>query len=118
VLAERAAIAALDSDRAWVNERVNEVVANRSDFRAELAKRGIASLESSANFVLVPVDDCGATSSRLERAGIRVRAMPGLAGIGDAIRIAIGPWDMMQRCLDALGNVDMSQLATTSREAT
>lgn len=117
-LAERAAIAALDSDRAWVDERVNEAVANRSRFRAELAKRGIASLESSANFVLVPVDDCGATSSRLERVGIRVRAMPGLAGIGDAIRIAIGPWDMMQRCLDALGNADMSQLATTSREAT
>lgn len=117
-LGERAAIAALDSDRAWVDERVDEVIANRSDFRAELAKRGFASLESSANFVLVPVDDCGATSSRLERAGIRVRAMPGLAGIGDAIRIAIGPWDMMQRCLDALDSVGMSQLATTSRETT
>jgi histidinol-phosphate aminotransferase len=101
-LGERAAIAALDSDRAWVDERVDEVVANRSDFRAELAKRGFASLESSANFVLVPVDDCAATASRLERAGIRVRALPGLTGIGDAIRIAIGPWDMMQRCLDAM----------------
>jgi histidinol-phosphate aminotransferase len=101
-LAERAAIAALESDRSWVDERVKEVVANRLDFRAELAKRGFASLESSANFLLVPVDDCGGTASRLERAGIRVRAMPDLAGIGDAIRIAIGPWDMMQRCLDAL----------------
>ena len=101
-LAERAAIAALESDRSWVDDRVNEVVANRLDFRAELAKRGLVSLESSANFVLVPVDDCGGTASRLERAGIRVRAMPDLAGIGDAIRIAIGPWDMMQRCLDAL----------------
>ena len=101
-LAERAAIAALESDLGWVTDRVQDVIGNRSRFRAELAERGIASLESSANFVLVPVGDCAAVSRRLERAGIRVRALPGLAGIGDAIRIAIGPWDMMQRCLDAL----------------
>jgi histidinol-phosphate aminotransferase len=101
-LAERAAIAALESDRAWVAERIGEVVANRFRFRTELAKRGIVSLESSANFVLIPVGDCAAVSRRLERAGIRVRALPALSGIGDAIRIAIGPWDMMQRCLDAL----------------
>jgi len=102
-LAERAAIAALESDRHWVADHVNEAIGNRSRFRAELAKRGIPSLESSANFVLVPVADCAAVSRRLERAGIRVRALPGLAGIGDAIRIAIAPWEMMQRCLDALG---------------
>jgi len=101
-LAERAAIAALENDRAWVADRVNDVVANRSRFSTELATRGIASLESWANFVLVPISDCAAVTRRLERAGIRVRALPGLAGIGDAIRIAIGPWDMMQRCLDAL----------------
>ncbi|PYO04340.1 MAG: hypothetical protein DMD30_15860 [Gemmatimonadetes bacterium] len=64
--------------------------------------RGIASLESSANFVLVPVVDCAAVAVRLERVGVRVRALPGLSGIGDAIRIAIGPWDMIQRCLDVL----------------
>jgi histidinol-phosphate aminotransferase len=101
-LAERAAIAALSSDQDWVADRVNDVIVNRSKFRTELAKLGIASLESSANFVLVPVGDCAAVSRRLERAGIRVRALPGLAGIGDAIRIAIGPWEMMQPCLDAL----------------
>jgi histidinol-phosphate aminotransferase len=100
--AERAAIAALESDRGWVANRVNEVIGNRSRFRAELARRGMTSLESSANFVLLPVADCAAVSRRLERAGIRVRAFPGLAGTGDAIRIAIGPWYMMQPCLDAL----------------
>src|SRR3981081_2545969 len=99
---ERAAIAALETDRRWVADHINEAIGNRSRFRAELTKRGMASLESSANFVLVPVPDCAAGTRRLERAGIRVRALPGLAGIGDAIRIAIGPWEMMQRCLDAL----------------
>jgi histidinol-phosphate aminotransferase len=101
-LAERAAVAALESDRKWVVDRANDVITNRARFRAELSKRGIDSLESSANFVLVPLPDCNVTARRLERAGIRVRALPGLAVIGDAIRIAIGPWDMMQRCIDAL----------------
>jgi len=101
-LAERAAIAALKNDRVWVDDRINEVIANGSRFRSELMQGGFASLESSANFVLVPVDDCAAVSRRLERAGIRVRALPQLAGIGDAIRIAIGPWEMMQQCIDAL----------------
>ena len=100
--AERAAIAALGNDRRWVVDRANDVIANRARFRAELSKRGIASLESSANFVLIPLADCAATARRLERAGIRVRALPGLSVIGDAIRVAIGPWDMMQRCVDAL----------------
>jgi histidinol-phosphate aminotransferase len=101
-LAERAALAALGNDRAWVVDRANDVITNRARFRAELSARGIASLESSANFVLVPLADCTATAQRLERAGIRVRALPGLAVIGDAIRVAIGPWDMMQQCVDAL----------------
>jgi histidinol-phosphate aminotransferase len=101
-LAERAAIAALGNDRAWVADRANDVVTNRTRFRAELSTRGIASLDSSANFVLVPVADCTATAGLLERAGIRVRALPALSVIGDAIRVAIGPWDMMQKCVDAL----------------
>ena len=101
-LAEIAAIAAVDSDRAWVTEHVNEVIANRSRFRVELAKHGIGSLESSANFVLIPVNDCAASAGKLERAGICARPFRNLPGIGDAMRIAIGPWNIMQLCLDSL----------------
>jgi len=118
VLAERAAIAALEYDRGWMRDRADEVVANRRRFRAALAERGIESIESAANFVLVPVRDCAVTSANLERLGIRVRALARLTGIGDAIRIAIGPWDMMERCLDALATSDVSELATTSGETT
>jgi histidinol-phosphate aminotransferase len=112
-LAERASIAALENDRAWVTDRVNEVVVNRSRFRAELARRGIGSLESSANFVLLPVNDCATTSRKLERGGICARPFRKLPGIGDAVRIAIGPWDIMQRCLDALE--DPSKVTTPTR---
>jgi histidinol-phosphate aminotransferase len=115
-LAVRASIAALKNDRAWVAEHVDKVIANRFQFRSELAKRGIVSLESSANFVLVPVDDCAAAYQRLERAGICARPLRGLSGIGDALRIAIGPWSMMQRCIDALVAEDVVELATMPGE--
>jgi histidinol-phosphate aminotransferase len=102
-VAERAAIAALENDLSWVSERAKAVVTNRSRFRSDLAIRGVTTLESSANFVLIPVDDCAVAARRFQRAGIGVRALPSLPGIGDAIRIAIGPWELMQRCLEALG---------------
>jgi histidinol-phosphate aminotransferase len=104
-LGERAAIAALENDQPWVVEHVADVVANRARFRQELAVRGMTSLRSDANFVLVPVKDCDAISGELRRLGIGVRALPSLPGIGDALRIGVGPWDLMERCLDALGDV-------------
>jgi len=103
--AEHAAVAALENDQRWVADRVADVVANRARFRKELALRGITSLRSEANFVLVPVKDCAAVSEQLRSLGIGVRALPALPGIGDALRIGIGPWDMMDLCIDALGAV-------------
>jgi len=96
-----------------VTDRINEVIANRSRFRAELGMRGIGSLESSANFVLLPVNDCATTSRKLEQGGICARPFRNLPGIGDAVRIAIGPWEMMQRCLDALE--DPGKVTTTPK---
>lgn len=104
-LAERAAVAALENDQRWVADRAADAVANRVRFRKELALRGITSLRSEANFVLVPVKDCVAVSEQLRSLGIGVRALPALPGIGDALRIGIGPWDMMDLCIDALGAV-------------
>ena len=118
VLAERAAIAALQFDRGWMPDRADEVVENRERFRASLAELGIESLESAANFVLVPVGDSAGTARKLERRGIRPRPLAGLTGIGDAIRIAIGPWRIMERCLDALTASDASELAVPQGQPT
>ena len=101
-ISERAALATLKGERSWVTDRIKEVVVNRSRLRGELKMRGIDALESAANFVLAPVTDCVALAARLERFGVRVRAMPNLSGIGDAIRVAVGPWEMMQHFLEAL----------------
>ena len=103
VAAEAAAAAALTGDIAWVKERASDAVRNRDRFSSELRALGYAPLESSANFVLVPVRDCGKTAEQLRAAGIAVRGFPGLTGIGDAVRITIGPWQLMRECLDALG---------------
>ena len=102
-IAEAVASAVLTEDRGWITERIADVRANRARFAGELTALGYSPLPSEANFVLVPVANCGKSDAILREKGIAVRAMPSLAGIGDALRISIGPWPMMERCLDALG---------------
>jgi histidinol-phosphate aminotransferase len=102
-IGERTAIAALTRDRAWVNEKVGAVLCNRDLFRRGLEKLGLSPLESGANFILVPVADAGRVQERLAASGIAVRAFENLPEIGDALRITIGPWPMMEECLAALG---------------
>ena len=36
---------------------------------------------------------------------MKVRVFRGLTGIGDAVRIGVGPWDIMERLLAALREV-------------
>ncbi len=103
IAAEAAAMAALSEDLKWVRLRADEAIANRERFSSELRALGYSPLPSSANFVLVPVGDCDATMGKLRAAGIAVRGFHAVEGIGDAVRITIGPWEMMQECLDALG---------------
>jgi histidinol-phosphate/aromatic aminotransferase/cobyric acid decarboxylase-like protein len=34
--------------------------------------------------------------------GVAVRPFPGVPGLGDALRITVGPWPMLERALEAL----------------
>jgi histidinol-phosphate/aromatic aminotransferase/cobyric acid decarboxylase-like protein len=52
--------------------------------------------------VLVPVSDATATAARLRRGGIAVRPFTGLRDVGDAVRITVGPWPMLEECLAGL----------------
>ncbi len=104
-LAERMAVAALDEDRAWVAEGVREVLVARDRFVAWLGARGLAPLPTAANFVLVPAMAPADKARALRARGVAVRAFPALAGLGDALRISIGPWDVMERALPALEEV-------------
>jgi len=93
-VAECAAIAALTRDRAWVAERIGLVRHNRERFR-----RDIAALETDANFVFVPAPNAADIARRLREGGIAVRAFD------DGYRVTIGPWDLMQACIDAIGRL-------------
>ena len=99
---ERAALAALTEDREWVAARVAEAVANRERFIAELKAMGLGPLPSASNFVLVPVKDATELARRLRAVGIAVRAFAALPTIGDAVRITVGPWDVMEATLTGL----------------
>ena len=104
-IAERVAIQVLQNDRDWVRDKVARTIRNRRRFTQALVDLGLKPIESEANFVLVPVDDSALMSDELRSRGIGVRSFRGLQGIGDAIRITIGPWEMMSRCINALGEI-------------
>jgi histidinol-phosphate aminotransferase len=101
-LAERAAIAALTEDRAWVGSHIAEVVRIRSRFADALRSLGLAPIESAANFLLIPIPDADRIGAAMRRSGVAVRPMPSLPIVGDALRISIGPWPMMETALAAL----------------
>jgi histidinol-phosphate aminotransferase len=103
--AERAAVAALTLDLDWVRARVREAIENRGRFIDTLRARSLSPLPSAANFVLVPVRDAAAAAGELRRLGVAVRPFPALPRIGDALRISIGPWPMMETVLARLAEV-------------
>ena len=100
--AERAAVATLAQDLEWVGAHVDEAMRNRRAFVSALTELGLAPISSRANFVLVPVAGASDVEARMRVRGVAVRPFASLPGIGDALRITIGPWEMMERCLAAL----------------
>lgn len=102
-LAQRAAVAALTEDRAWVVARAAEAVENRDRLASALRVLGFSALPSAANFLLVPTPKAFDVAERLRSHGIAVRPFRNLPHIGDAFRITAGPWPIMERVLAALG---------------
>jgi histidinol-phosphate aminotransferase len=98
---EAAALAAL-TDEAWLRATVAEAVTCRERFAAALRDVGFAPLPSAANFLLVPVADAMAADRALRSRGIVVRAFMALPGVGDALRITVAPWPVLETVLAAL----------------
>jgi histidinol-phosphate aminotransferase len=80
-------------------------VAARDRFTAALIARGMTVLPSRANFVLLPVRDAAASAAALAARGVRVRPFPALHGIGDALRVTVAPWPVLERTLDVFAEV-------------
>jgi histidinol-phosphate aminotransferase len=82
-----------------MRSRVREAIENRERFTTAARALGLSPLPSSANFVLIPVADAPAAAAAMRAAGVAVRPFVQLAGIGDALRVTIGPWDMMNQAI-------------------
>ena len=101
-IAQHAAVAALTEDRTWVEQHVSDAIANRDRLTQALTAIGFTPLSSDSNFVLVPVRDARKMDHELRKLGIAVRPFVALPNIGDALRISIGPWNLLETFVDAL----------------
>jgi histidinol dehydrogenase len=100
-VAERAALAALREDMDWVRAGIAAARESRTRLTESLRTMGMHPFSSAANFVLVPVADAAATATRMRAAGVAVRPFSAMPGIGDAVRITVAPWPMMETALQA-----------------
>jgi histidinol dehydrogenase len=97
---EAIACAVLRNDGRWVADRIAEVRTNRARLEAELRLRGVAFLDSAANFLLLSVTGTAQEwNGQLRRRGVAVRpfSLPG----GEYLRVSIGPWHMLEAFLAA-----------------
>ncbi len=107
-LAELAGVTALSEDMDWVQGTVAEAVENRDRFAADAsAIEGYEPIPSSANFVMVRIADdrlpgAGEIARLMRERGVAIRPFANAHGLGDCIRVSVGPWPMMQRCLDVM----------------
>lgn len=107
-IAEQAALAVLDEGRDWVEARIRDVVRNRALLSERLAELGLRVLPSAANFVLAVLPP-GARAQEwnvgLRAAGVAVRPFPALPGLGECIRITVGPCDMVEAAIDGIATM-------------
>ncbi len=114
--AEAAAVAAIEDREGWVPGIVRQVRAERARLHEALLARGVTPLPSGANFLLLPLRNLPDRSSggpwsaermtaRLRDQGVAVRPFPELPGLGDAVRVSIGPREETNRFLEALDTV-------------
>ncbi len=98
-IAELAALTALREDGDWMLRTSREAIAARERLAAALRGRpGVRVHDSRGNFLLLEVAERATElAARFQSRGIGVRALTGLAGYGDALRIGVAPWDRLER---------------------
>jgi len=112
-LAEAAAVAALSEGPdalGWVTARAADAVTIRERLASALRELGLEPAPSAGNFLFVPTSRAPAIAREMRQRSVLVRALSGLphdiAGVkaadGHALRIGVGPWESMERLLEAL----------------
>lgn len=112
-VAERAAMAVLDDTAdglRWVRTQAKLAMEIREQVASALATRGYSPIPSNTNFLFLPTRDAGALAQRAVTRGVVVKRMEGLdrtapelaASDGKGLRLGVGPWDIMERVIEAL----------------
>jgi histidinol-phosphate aminotransferase len=101
--AEAAAVAVRDAG-GWCARTVAECLANRERLFGDLDARGLRPQESHANFILfaAPSGSAAGDAIALRDMGVQVRPFNALPDLGDALRVTVGPWPLVERFLDAV----------------
>ncbi|MBI2795498.1 MAG: histidinol-phosphate aminotransferase family protein [Gemmatimonadetes bacterium] len=105
LVAERAATAAIGGDLKWMRDHAREAVSNRERLDETLRRQGYAPLASGANFLTVPVRDGMAVADACARRGVIVRGFRALPVVGDAVRVAMAPWPVLEHVVAAFDEV-------------
>jgi histidinol-phosphate aminotransferase len=106
-VAEQMALAALRHDMDWVHTHVALAVENRNRLAEALRARGYSPLESHANYVCVPVANAIEVGQALRARGAAARPFGALPHVGDTLRISVGPWELVERFLEAFDAATM-----------
>jgi len=100
VMAQSGALAALNDEDHLESTRQNNTIGIKL-LTEQLAKMGLETVPSHANFILVKVGDGATIFEHLQKEGIITRPMMGY-GLPEWIRVSIGTPEENIRCLEAL----------------
>ena len=104
-VAEAAAVAVVSQDNGWVANVIEQTLVNRKSLVAELERLPVKVYDSHANFILIGLPDgfaANGTNAALRAHGVAARPFTNLPHAGEALRVTVGPWEMMEKFLDAL----------------
>ena len=117
-LTAEAVAAAVRDEEAWLADIVDEVRRNRAWLFDALDRRGLDPIPSQANFILfrAPSGSAHDDMRALRARGVGVRPFKGIAGMGEGLRVTVGPMDAMERFLEALDGTleDLGGTSNTS----
>jgi len=135
-LAAEAVAAAIRDPGGWMRKTVAAAVASRERLRGELEARGLRPLASHANFLLFAapgglhragahggpaeeaggVGSAGAAALALRERGVAVRPFGAVPGLGEGLRVTVGPWPLMETFLAALDDLLGTEAEAGRRE--
>lgn len=103
ITAEVVALAMRDED-GWVATRVAECRENRNRLQSALRERDLDPFASKANFILfrAPSGSSADDARALREQGVQVRPFTQIPGIGEGLRVTVGPWQLLETFLKAL----------------